>query len=134
MKRILNRGATYRSPDGVSHTRQARDMKLGKVLHPAGTVFSTVGGRTTPGRSPEFDVSDETFAHDPSLWEPTPEETAKAREVKIAKALEWYRARGQEMPEKERKELGLAPVVKEIPGTEAEAKRGPGRPRLAVKG
>lgn len=137
MKRTLRRGSTFKTPDGVSHTRMAHEMKLGKEKHPAGTVFSTVGGRMRAGGSPEFEVSPETYAHDPSLWEMTPEETAKVKAEKAAAEVAWYKVRGQSIPDKEReileKEGTLAPENKEFPGTE-EAKRGLGRPRMTVKG
>jgi hypothetical protein len=138
MQRTLKRGRSFRDSVNTMHTRTSVAKKIGKESLPPGTVLSTIGERTTAGHPAEFDISEAEFAKDPTVWEPTADEKAKILAEKAAAEAEWFRKRGKELPEKERellvKEGALAPENKEIPGTEAEAKRGPGRPRVTVKG
>jgi hypothetical protein len=94
MKRTLKRGETYKTKDGIF------------VHDSTGKVWVANQKRRDPyvdkdGKpiDPVFEVSEETFKANPSIWVMTDEERVKAKADVLEKEKAWWKLRGKEMPE-----------------------------------
>lgn len=134
MRRTLKRGETYKAKDGTIYMHD-RD---GKGYH--GTVKGRhphVDGKGNP-LPLEFEINEEEFRKDPSIWVPMPEEVAAAKAARLKQENEWHANRIDKTgkPSKPSDELlasiGCAENKMVVPPEESAAakKRSP----MAVKG